>query len=109
MLLNYAMQVSELATSKAVVGDETDGGKPELRIALSLFDMNVRRFFAFVAEEEKPIAVDAEDCRHVRKLRADVGFGQVIGQLAVSRSQTRLTSSRSIPPGELLGPRERIR
>ena len=46
--------VREFATSKAVVGPETDGCKPELRIALSLFDMNVRGFFAFVAEEKKP-------------------------------------------------------
>jgi hypothetical protein len=47
------MQICEFATSKAVVGRQTDGCKPELRVALSLFDMNVRGFFAFVAEEEE--------------------------------------------------------
>ena len=48
------MQVRELATSKALVGGESDRCKPELGIALGLFDMNVRGFFAFVAEEKKP-------------------------------------------------------
>jgi hypothetical protein len=47
--------------------------------------MNVRRFFAFVAEEEESIAVDAEYGWHALKLRPGAGIGQVIVLLTFSR------------------------
>lgn len=68
-----------------MVGRQADRPKPELRISLSLFDMNVCGFLAFIAEEEEEaIAVDAEDCWHPRKLRVCARLSQVVVQRVLS-------------------------
>jgi hypothetical protein len=67
MLFDEASQLRQFVTAKPLVGGETDWGQPELRVPLGLFDVDVRRLVALIAEKEKAEPLHPEDGRHTLK------------------------------------------
>ncbi len=76
MLRDQLDQRRQFRTPEPNVGSQRHGRQPELRVALGLFNVNVRRFLTFVAEEEEPEPSDVEDGRHSGNLPGAAGHRQ---------------------------------
>ena len=68
MLRDKLDQRRQFRTPKANVGGQRHGRQPELRVALGLFNVNVRRLLTLVAEEEEPETSNVEDGWHTENL-----------------------------------------
>ena len=76
MLRDQLDQRCQFRTPEADVGSQRHGRQPELRVALGLFHVNMRRLLTFVAEEEEPETSDVEDGRHSGNLPGAAGRRQ---------------------------------
>jgi hypothetical protein len=56
---NNLFNLTQLVGSEAIVGRQSNRVKPEFGLVFSGFDMNVGRFFAFIAEEVKAVSPNA--------------------------------------------------
>jgi len=70
VLFDERVQLRQLATPKTNVARKTDRFDPELGVAFRLFNVDVRRLFALVAEEEEPVTAYSKNRGHTETYRA---------------------------------------
>ena len=63
MLGHVILHRAELMSREVRRVNERDGLEPELRERAVALNVNVRRFVAFVTEEEEPVRTDTKNCR----------------------------------------------
>jgi len=74
MLDHQKSSASQLLRLDPDGGGQLDGGiQPELAVAVSHFEVHVRRLGPLVAEEEEPEALDEEQRRHAAKVARPLG------------------------------------
>ena len=64
MFVAQAPNGGEFVASEAVIERQKDGLEPEFRFMLGCFNVNMRRFLAFVALKEEAKTFDSQHGRH---------------------------------------------
>jgi len=64
ILDNEFPNLGQLSRVESIIQDQLYGIKPELALIVSRLDVNMRRFFALVAEEKGPISSNSQYRRH---------------------------------------------